>query len=250
MLREAFERLDRNQDGLLDAQEAPAYARHAAPLSCGGFQAVLDALPVPPAPAPRPRAKNPVLILPGFLMPEWSYDALRRRLALAGYGQVAVLSGWPWCDTIPAYARAAREAAEALRARTGAAKVDLVCHSMGGLVGRYLIQELGYEDRVDHFVSYGTPHHGTLIGPLASWYAKSAGEMTPGSAFLAALNAREGRPSAIKYTSVHAQFDEIVFPHESVDLRGAENPEVPRALHITGVLTPEVARSILDGLAR
>lgn len=194
--------------------------------------------------------RNPVLILPGFFMPEVSYGPLKRALRRAGYTDVTVLEGWPWFGSIPDYARQARREADRALARTGAAKIEIVSHSMGGLVGRYLIQELGYEPKVAHYVSFGTPHHGTLLGVISSWYAKSGQEMAPGSPFLTALNAAEGRASAIKYTSLHAGLDEIVWPQSSVTLAGAENAPVANTLHIWGVFTDEYARMAIEALER
>lgn len=47
---------------------------------------------------------------------------------------------------------------------TGWEKMNLVCHSMGGLDSRYLVTHLGMADRIASITTVGTPHHG-------SWYA-------------------------------------------------------------------------------
>ncbi len=41
-------------------------------------------------------------------------------------------------------------------------KVNLICHSMGGLVGRYFVEVLGARDIVRHFITLGTPFAGAL----------------------------------------------------------------------------------------
>ena len=46
---------------------------------------------------------------------------------------------------------------------TGASRVNLVAHSMGGLDGRYLISRAGLHDRVASLTTISTPHHGTYI---------------------------------------------------------------------------------------
>jgi pimeloyl-ACP methyl ester carboxylesterase len=196
------------------------------------------------------RRRNPVLILPGFLMPEFTYEPLRQSLLQAGYTDVTILQGWPWCRSILEYSTEAQAEVDRALLRTGASQVELVCHSMGGLVGRHLMQTLGYETRVAHYVSFGTPHHGTLIGPLASWYARSAEEMTPNSPFHTALNVAEGQPTAVKLTSLSAAVDEIVYPRESVVLAGASNAEVPWSPHIGGIFYPELARLTIEALAQ
>jgi len=48
-------------------------------------------------------------------------------------------------------------------AETGAEKVNLIAHSMGGLDGRYLISAMGYGDRVASLTTIATPHSGSLV---------------------------------------------------------------------------------------
>jgi hypothetical protein len=247
--RAAFAQLDANHDGWLQAAEAPFQATH---VDYEGFVRGLQtvnqaAAPALPAGAP---ARPPVLMLPGFLMPASSFALMRETLVGAGYRDFKVLDRWPWFTDIDEYAAEGKWLGDRLRRRTGAQQIALLGHSMGGLVGRTMIHHLGYEPHVSHYVSFGTPHHGTVLGPLAHWYADSAGQMTPGSKFLRALNVHEGKPSPVRYTSVHAQFDEIVNPHSSVTLAGAANPVVPFVFHTTMIMMPAVCEATLDALAR
>ena len=56
--------------------------------------------------------------------------------------------------------------------KTGAGKVNIVAHSMGGLDARYMIAKLDMEDRVASLSTIGTPHWGTSI---ADWGIKRGG---------------------------------------------------------------------------
>jgi triacylglycerol lipase len=47
--------------------------------------------------------------------------------------------------------------------RTGAEKVHLIAHSMGGLDSRRMIVDLGMADRVASLTTIGTPHNGTIL---------------------------------------------------------------------------------------
>ena len=58
--------------------------------------------------------------------------------------------------------------ADGVRAQTGAARVDLIGHSQGGLVGRYYIKYLGGASEVDSMISLGAPHYGTSLANLAN----------------------------------------------------------------------------------
>lgn len=251
-LRRAFEHLDGNRDGLLQAAELQAFA---GPMGAGGgaigYEGFAHGLRTLNGLSPAAGAtKYPVLLLPGFLMPASSFGMMKVSLQEAGYGHFKVLDRWPWFSDINEFADQGKFFADRLRRRTGASHIELLGHSMGGLVGRVMIQNLGYAEHVNHYVSMGTPHHGTVMGSFATLYANSALQMTPGSAFLKALNAHEGAPSAIKYTSLHAGLDEIVLPHTSVDLAGATNVEIPNVFHIPMPMMPEVCRATVAALAQ
>ena len=74
---------------------------------------------------------------------------------------------------------------DSLRAlrRDGISDLDLVCHSMGGLVARELLSRDEYREiglRVRTMVTLGTPHHGSPWAPsvigVRIWAARSASE--------------------------------------------------------------------------
>jgi len=49
---------------------------------------------------------------------------------------------------------------------TGKTKVNLVAHSMGGLISRWYIEQLGGNDKVHKLIMLGTPNHGSAYLPL------------------------------------------------------------------------------------
>ncbi len=122
---------------------------------------------------------------------------------------------------------------------TGATKVDLVCHSMGGLSARYYIKFLGGVNKVDDYVALGTPQHGTIyasLGAILTIGSAGATEMTPGSLFLLRLNAGDETPGAVSYFSFGSYTDELVQPWRTIALDGATNRWVSGVSH-TGLLS-------------
>src|SRR5690606_38097343 len=70
--------------------------------------------------------------------------------------------------------------------RTGSRQVDVVGHSLGGLIARYYVQRLGGDGRVRTLVTLGTPHSGTRVAPLANSHP-IVRQMRPGAEVLEAL---------------------------------------------------------------
>ncbi|MFD3697916.1 esterase/lipase family protein [Streptomyces sp. NPDC058646] len=123
-------------------------------------------------------------------------------------------------DTPAAFGAAYDEAARILHA-TGAAKVDVVTHSMGALPSRFYLKNLDGASKVDAWVSLAGPNHGTQT---ARWCGGApCVEMRPGSDFLNHLNAGDETPGASRYATWGSPCDGIVNPASSVALDGALN---------------------------
>ncbi|MEV7523919.1 alpha/beta hydrolase [Streptomyces sp. NPDC091371] len=114
-------------------------------------------------------------------------------------------------------------------AESGAARVDVVTHSMGSLSSRYYLRNLGGDAKVDAWVSLAGPNHGTNT---ARWCGgASCIEMRPGSAFLNALNTGDETPGPTRYATWWSSCDAIINPGSSVALTGAVNTQAPCLQH-------------------
>ncbi|MFF4364571.1 esterase/lipase family protein [Streptomyces sp. NPDC001594] len=130
-------------------------------------------------------------------------------------------------------------------AATGAAKVDLVTHSMGSLSSRYYLKNLGGDTKVDGWVSLAGPNHGT---GTAYWCGgASCTEMRPGSAFLNELNSGDETPGSVRYATWRSSCDGIVKPENTVVLDGARNTRTASCVQHTGFpVDPTVYRDVRD----
>ena len=82
---------------------------------------------------------------------------------------------------------------ESIVAQTGIARVDIVGHSMGGLVGLDYLKRLGGRHRVRRLVMLGTPTQGTwsaLFGLVTAPLGLASLQLLPGSPFLRELAER------------------------------------------------------------
>lgn len=96
---------------------------------------------------------------------------------------------------------------DALLASTGQSKVDIIGWSMGGLVARYYMKNLGGAAKVRQLVTLGTPHRGTNVAWL--WFTKSCVDMRPGSALINSLGTSQCK------ISLWSNCDEIIQPNSS-----------------------------------
>jgi triacylglycerol esterase/lipase EstA (alpha/beta hydrolase family) len=122
---------------------------------------------------------------------------------------------------------------------TGAAKVDLVGHSQGGMMPRYYLKFLGGAPKVETLVGLAPSNHGTTLDGLATLETELAtvlpgvssalgsaceacAQQIAGSSFLANLNAGGDTVAGPSYTVIETRNDEIVTPFTSAFLSGPD----------------------------
>ena len=143
-----------------------------------------------------------------------------------------------------------------IKQRTGAEQVDLVAHSLGGLVARYYIDRLMTERDVAQLLMLGTSHGGTSCAQLPAslgWYLPAALELRPayaGEIFNRQITRRHGVPfQQLAGTSIVEEFkspctvvpSDLVVDRGSVSMIAAPVVELPE-LH-TGLTASEAVFS-------
>jgi triacylglycerol esterase/lipase EstA (alpha/beta hydrolase family) len=170
-----------------------------------------------PAPAP---ATRPIVLVHGVLCNDGVWFALRRYLTQAGIGPVYTLNYGPMFADTEHFASQLAAKIAAVRAATGAARVVLVGHSLGGLIARACVRGAGGA-QVSRLITVGTPHHGSIFAWLFPGWCLA--QMRPGGAWLAALNRDEGAPPPVPTTALWSRHDTMVVPQASAMLGGADN---------------------------
>ncbi|MFF8784242.1 esterase/lipase family protein [Streptomyces sp. NPDC015125] len=176
--------------GISRERPVPPPAPHPAAGPPEGHPAPETVQPDPGAPSMLPtegRAHPPVLLLHGFIDNRSVFLLLRRSLHRHGWRHVEALNYSPLtCDLRKAAELLSRHVEEVC-ARTGHRRVDIVGHSLGGLIARYYVQRLGGDARVRTLITLGTPHSGTGIAPLMSAHP-IVRQMRPDSAVITELS--------------------------------------------------------------
>jgi len=195
---------------------------------------------------PPERAAAPVLLLHGVLCNAGIWHGTIPRLVAAGCGPVYTLSYAPPTASIERFAEQLDAKIEAICNATGAARVAIVTHSMGGLVARAYMRRFGGV-RVRCLVTVGAPHHGSIDAWM--FPGECLAQMRPGNAWLAALNGY-ANPSATRIVSLWSRHDSMVAPQASAELAGADNIAFTGIGHNALVEHPDVVARIIAELSR
>ncbi|MYY04457.1 MULTISPECIES: alpha/beta fold hydrolase [unclassified Streptomyces] len=134
-----------------------------------------------------------------------------------------------------------------VKSRTGASKVAIVNHSMGGLVSQYYLKVLGGNTSVSHLASIAGANHGTTYAGACLIYT-TCQQMYPGSSFISQITSGDETPGDTKYATWYSACDGIILPYTSTRLDGATNNNVICQTHIgylaDTVVLGQVARFI------
>jgi pimeloyl-ACP methyl ester carboxylesterase len=191
----------------------------------------------------------PVLLIHGFLGTRGSMYLLERRLNHDGICVFSFNLGLLNTRDIRHSAFLIHRKIEAVLSQTQVKKIDIVGHSMGGLIGLYYVKKLGGAPNVRKLVMMGTPMSGTwsaLLGvATVGLVSPSSWQILPRSGFLAELRRGE-LPPTIDYYTIAAERD-WVCPPESTWLQGATRLSVPLG-HSSLVVSEEVYNHILRAL--
>ncbi|WP_406421551.1 alpha/beta fold hydrolase [Streptomyces sp. NBC_00873] len=194
--------------------------------------------------------RRPVVLLHGFIDNRSVFVLLRRSLARHGWHHLESLNYSPLTCDVRAAAELLGRHVEEICTRTGHHEVDIVGHSLGGLIARYYVQRLGGDRRVRTLVTLGTPHGGTAVAPVASAHP-IVRQMRSGSAPVEELR-RPAPGCRTRFVSFWSELDQVIVPAEAAcidhpDL-DALNVRVTGIGHLALPVHPAVAAGIRQAL--
>ena len=184
----------------------------------------------------------PVLLIPGLYCNGAVWWWMRRRLRGSGCSAIWTLTlESPLASIDDLAPQLSREIARICEA-TGARRVVLVSHSMGGLVARAGLRDPDTRSRVAKLVALACPHHGSQ---LARWgFGSNARQLRPGNPWLVALNTDELGPAPVPIVSLFSWHDNFVAPQDSPILAHATNVPMSGIGHLSLLFSPPVARRV------
>ncbi len=196
-------------------------------------------------------AGTPILLVHGIMDNRSVFTVFRRALRRRGFGVVHAVNYSLFTGDLRAAAYQLRAHVERLRAETGADKVHIVGHSLGGVIARYYVQRLGGAAAVDTLVTLGSPHQGTLTAYLLP--TPLARQLRPGSPTLAQLQ-RRAPGCSTRFLVVWSRMDEMIVPQRNARLVHPDLDVEQLALsdvgHLSLPIDGRVVRWVADSLSR
>jgi len=185
----------------------------------------------------------PVLMIPGIYCNAGIWWWMRRRLAKSGLRAIAI-NLEPLLASIEDLADQLAAHIEGVCAATGADRVILLGHSMGGLVARTYVQRSGAAARVVKVITLATPHHGSELARLA--IGVGGKQLRPGNPWLASLNESESGASDVPLVSLFTWQDNFVAPQDSPMLANATNIALTGIGHLSLLFSAAAAQHLHD----
>ncbi|GHF81191.1 esterase/lipase family protein [Kitasatospora xanthocidica] len=141
-----------------------------------------------------------------------------------------------------------------VRNATGAAKVDIVGHSQGGMLPNYYLKFLGGASKVGRLVGLAPSNHGTTLDGivnLAPYFpgvrdliytvCQACRDQAVGSDFNKTMASRPDTVPGVRYTVISTVYDEVVTPWRTQFLNGPDVDNVVLQNHCPISLAEHVA---------
>jgi triacylglycerol lipase len=188
---------------------------------------------------------NRIVMVHGIFQRGYSFKPMKKKLESMGYD--CLVPSLKPCDARSGIETLATQLQREIEAKWGKdADFHVIAHSMGGLVSRYYLQELGGYRHCHTLVTLATPHHGTKAAYC--YLGKGAWQMRPNSAFLQQLDASSHRLKHMRLLSYRTPLDLIILPSTSSHWEMADNRRVWALAHPLVMHMPKVQREIIEVL--
>ena len=196
-------------------------------------------------------AHVPVVFVHGYLHNRSAWIKYFKWMKKEGFTHLLAIDLKGKFKEIEKYAEQLSVEVDQLLKRYGVNRVDIVAHSMGGLVSRYYIQVLGGKKKVRKCVTLGSPHNGTKVAVFV--VGKSRQQMLPGSDFLDKIEITDSKSlGKTRLNVLYSDSDFMIVPTNlgKVIAKGAKNECVGLVSHIGFIYNRGVYKKVLSVLAK
>jgi len=187
--------------------------------------------------------RTPILLVHGSARNRACWRFLSIYLQTRGWSWVWAMNHRPWSSPIPTFAERLGRSVDLLIESSGADKVDIVAHSMGGVVAAWYLSQLDGKSKVRRLVTIGTPWKGTRAHVFAT--RREGRDIAPDSEVIAQIQDLEH-----DIVSIWSDADPKVFPSESARHEHGLSVEIPHMGHLEMLMSARIFRTVVDALTQ
>lgn len=188
----------------------------------------------------------PVLFIHGIFHNRSAFAWLKQRMSWRGWNKFAELNLTTSLHSIPRLAAQTSDYIKRIQDRFGTSEIDIVAHSMGGIVARYFLQQMSGDGHVRHLITIGTPHQGTRISRLS--LLPHLRELAPQSPTMKTL--KEAPPlTSTQALAISGSMDIFASPQLGGWWHGVRNIELSHLGHTGLLFSRRVARIVMARLS-
>jgi triacylglycerol lipase len=162
---------------------------------------------------------TPVVLVHGYFHNRSGFVVLSRELRRRGFRWIHGMNYNPIGGSVPDLAERFGRYVDDIRRVSGSSRVHLVGHSLGGVIARWYLEQLGGHKHVDTCVTIGAPHHGTYAAYLGP--GQAAKDMRPGSDVIQTLEGSLRKRTT--YVNLYSDLDLLIVPPSSAVLPDRPN---------------------------
>lgn len=197
----------------------------------------------PVVPAQVSHADDVVVLVHGFFASAGVFRPMKERLVRDVAAKVASFTHAPGARL----ERIAQSLAKIVDRIPGHARIHLVGHSLGGLVARWYVQELGGHARVAQTISLASPFGGTEVARRFQFLVGA--DLHRGSPLLSRLRSR-AHEHDVPHTSIIGDGDTLVVPAESAVFPRGDVHVLPGRGHNSLLFDAESIDLVVDRVKR
>lgn len=206
---------------------------------------------------PHPKfAENPrpILMVHGVIHNRSAFVPMIREMKDANWKNVFTINYSTLHGSLTAMVEELAKRVEQICETTHSPQIDIVAHSLGGIVSRYYMCLGEGRGRVKHLVTLGTPHQGTDTSFLLRGFTLGAlnSDLRKNSYLISLLN-ETSLPKGARLTSIYSKYDWVVWPRGSCHVEGLprhsfKNVEIEDSSHMSLLYSQKVSELVMDTL--
>lgn len=208
--------------------------------------------------SPHPKsAKNekPCLLVHGIVHNPSAFFKIKRKMDERGWQNIFTINYSTRHGSFFKMVEELSRRVDKILAETQAGEIDIVAHSLGGIVARLYMTGIG-RGKIRNLITLGTPHLGTgLSFLLRGFYAGTLkSDLRAGSGFLKDLENRK-IPLGSQLISIYTPHDILVWPRKNCQAIGfpkkcISNIEMEKIGHMGLLYDDQVLNTVIKNLTR